>query len=118
MALTMNTCGVERVFTPPSEGFTTTFMRIGLTPPVSLLGSDGDYFWNDGNNAYYSNGSKQYVLNKKLFDWEEKTWGGLTSFSANNIWTDGTNIYYSLNDEQYVLNGAQSTRFSICVFTI
>ena len=39
------------------------------------------------------------------YEWDEKTWNGLTSFNGNNIWTDDTNIYYSNgSNSQYVLD--------------
>ena len=42
--------------------------------------------------------------------WQEKTWSGLTDFTAREIWTDGENIYYDGGvDYQYILDKATST---------
>ena len=74
----------------------------------------GDGIWTDGENIYYSDREKQYVLDKTTDTWNEKTWNGLTSFLANSIWTDGENIYCSYNGGSfryvhYVLNKETST---------
>ena len=69
----------------------------------------GQYVWTDGDNIYYSNSLKQYVLDKSTNTWEPKTWSGLTKFGGDSIWTDGVDIYYSYNSQNYVLNKSTST---------
>ena len=74
--------------------------------------SSGYYIWNDGGNTYYSQGSKQYVLNKESYAWEEKTWNypeGTSSVSGVQIWSDGNNIYYSTGTKHLVLNRETDT---------
>lgn len=74
----------------------------GLEKPSALN------IWTDGENIYYSDGSKQYVLDKETSTWKVKTWSGYTPEYAR-IWTDGKNIYYSQYENQYVLDKATST---------
>ena len=69
----------------------------------------GDYIWTDGENIYYSFGTKHYVLDKTTSIWNTKTWTGLTGFYGDSIWTDGDNIYYSFSTDQYVLDKSTST---------
>ena len=70
-----------------------------------------DNFWTDGTNQYYSDGTVQYVYDKNAYEWKEKTWEGLTSFSGSLIWTDGTNFYYyaSSDKKHYILDASTST---------
>ena len=67
------------------------------------------YVWTDRTNIYYSEGSKQYILDTETGLATTKTWTGLTSFGGNYIWTDGTDIYYSGGSYQYILDKATST---------
>ena len=69
----------------------------------------GYNIWTDGENIYYSNDTKQYVLNRETSTWEPKTWNGLTAFYGEDIWTDGNDIYYSYGANQYVFNRETST---------
>lgn len=50
----------------------------------------GKYYWTDGKNTYYSQGSIQ-----------SKDWEGLTLFYGDDVWTDGKSIYYN---HSYVLD--------------
>lgn len=68
------------------------------------------YIWTDGDNTYYSQGSRQYVFNKRTGEWVTKTWNGCTNFSGDNVWTDGENIRLSQGtDSQYILDKETST---------
>lgn len=75
----------------------------------------GSCVWTDDTNIYYSNGSKQYVLDAATSTWSEKTWKGLTRLSGDHIWTDGENYYCSNSSSSYgtvgnyILNVATST---------
>lgn len=64
---------------------------------------DGSSIWNDGEVAYLSAGTAQYVLNSSTSTWSSKTWYGdfpsNTGFNASNVWNDGTDIYCSKYDE-------------------
>ncbi len=69
-----------------------------------LASFNGNYIWTDGENTYYSNYDKQYILNKQTNFWEKITWTGLTSLvEGRYIWTDGENTYYSNGSSHYVL---------------
>ena len=77
----------------------------------------GSSIWTDGENIYYSEDTKQYVLNRETSTWEPKTWNGVTSLNGGQIWTDGNDIYYSTfkgsgadgSYYHYVLNRETST---------
>ncbi len=71
--------------------------------PVSIF--KGIFVWNCGNDTYYSNGSDQYVLDKKTNVWQPKTWNGKTNIDGRYVWTDGENYFYSKSNYQYLLNG-------------
>ena len=76
----------------------------GILVPNSQSGDD---IWTDGENIYYSRGSRQSVLNKETSTWEPKTWNGATvsQFEGKFIWTDGENIYHSRGEDyNYVLS--------------
>ena len=62
--------------------------------------------WNDGENIYYSEDTKQYILDLDTNTWNPMLWNGLTSFYRNGIWTDGIEIYYN---GSYVLNKETNT---------
>ena len=76
---------------------------------AGLSDSVGYNKWTDGENIYYSNTTKQLVLNKATSTWVAKTWTGLTDSYGTHIWTDGDNIYHGDGTNQYVLNKATST---------
>ncbi len=71
---------------------------------VVLYGGD---VWTDGENIYYSCGTRQYELNKETFTWIEKVWD--IELAGRSIWTDGENIYYSSGTYQYELNKETNT---------
>lgn len=69
-----------------------------------------NYIWTDGIYTYYSNTTKQYILDTSTQTWFEMTWGGSLStknFIGGFVWTDGDNYYFSYGTEQYVLDVAQ-----------
>ena len=70
---------------------------------------DAYNIWTDGENMYYSIGTRQHQLDKPTATWETKEWSGLTRFDGQHIWTDGEHIYYTYNSAQYVLNQALPT---------
>ena len=70
---------------------------------------DAYNIWTDGENMYYSIGTRQHQLDKPTATWETKEWSGLTSFDGRHIWTDGEHIYYTYNSAQYFLNQALPT---------
>lgn len=61
----------------------------------------GEDVWTDGTDTYYSNSDRQYIFNKDVHAWREKTWN--ISFSGRYVWSDGTNIYYTEPSKSYVL---------------
>ena len=68
----------------------------------SLASFQGRNTWSDGQNVYYSEGTKQYqFIAEPTFRWVEKQWQGLVDFNGENVWTDGTNVYYSEGTKQY-----------------
>lgn len=80
--------------------------------------SDGDSFWTDGENIYYSyraSGTSdsigQYVLNKETDTWVANNWNGYTQIRGEFVWSDGNNIYYSnsVKSAQYVLDRSSNT---------
>lgn len=75
-----------------------TWVEISWNISSDILESD---IWSDGDNVYYSDGSKQYVLKDGI--WVEKTWNGVTSFIATNVWSDGKSIYMQSGDKHYIL---------------
>ncbi len=75
----------------------------------SIVDICGNNVWTDGNNTYYSDGTKQYVWNLDTRGWSKMTWNGLSSFEGYNVWTDGVDYYYSNRSYQYVLNTATHT---------
>ncbi len=70
---------------------------------------DAYNIWTDGENMYYSIGTRQHQLDKPTATWETKEWSGLTRFDGQHIWTDGEHIYYTYNSAQYFLNQALPT---------
>lgn len=69
----------------------------------------GKAIWHslDNNHIYYSEGTRQYELDKDTNTWISKTWSGLTDFDGWNVWFDeNTGItYYSEGlDKQYYLD--------------
>lgn len=59
---------------------------------------NGECIWTDGKDIIHSNGTYDYVLNKKTGIWEEKQnyWKGFSyQNGGDGVWTDGMNIYYS-----------------------
>ena len=70
---------------------------------------DAYNIWTDGENMYYSIGTRQHQLDKPTATWEIKEWSGLTRFDGQHIWTDGEHIYYTYNSAQYFLNQALPT---------
>jgi hypothetical protein len=72
----------------------------------------------DNNHIYYSEGTRQYELNKDTNTWVEKSWSGLTDFDGWNVWHDKDNegnaiTYYSDGiEKQYYLdeNGVWQTK--------
>ena len=79
---------------------------------VPYIGNGGgSNVWTDGTDIYYSGGgtTTQYVLDKSTSTWSEKTWTGLTNFTASDVWTDGTDIYVSNGGTHYVLDKSTST---------
>jgi hypothetical protein len=65
---------------------------------------NGVNIWSDGSNIYYSNDTKQYVLNGDT--WEPKVWKGRPKFQGRNIWSHGGNTYLAIGyGDDYVLNG-------------
>ena len=70
---------------------------------------DAHNIWTDGENMYYSIGTRQHQLDKPTATWETKEWSGLTRFDGQHIWTDGEHIYYTYNSAQYFLNQALPT---------
>lgn len=71
----------------------------------SLSSFQGRNTWSDGQNVYYSEGTKQYqFIANPTFRWETKQWKGLGSFNGENVWQQGQNIYYSEGTKQYQLD--------------
>ena len=70
---------------------------------------DAYNIWTDGENMYYSIGTRQHQLDKPTATWKTKEWSGLTRFDGQHIWTDGEHIYYTYNSAQYFLNQALPT---------
>lgn len=81
---------------------------------VNKNGLDDFYMWTDGENTYYSYYTVHYVLNKEEFEWEDKTWNGLSKFTGQEIWFDGNNVYHN---KGYILNKATSTWEQISINT-
>ena len=71
---------------------------------TGLTSFSGNNVWTDGDNIYYSDGSKQYLYDKATHSWIKKEWWGCNNMLGKYIWTDGTNVYYSYERENYVLN--------------
>ena len=72
----------------------------------------GYYIWNDGNKAYYSNASEQYVFNSATQSWEAVTWNfpsGITGISGVQVWNDGEDVYYFSEQTKLILNKETST---------
>lgn len=75
-----------------------------VTPGWNYL-NYGNYVWYKDDAVYYSESTRQYILDKETFVWKNQKWNGLESFYGSNVWTDGINAYYSVGVSQYVLNG-------------
>ena len=76
----------------------------GSNITVASTNVNSYYYWTDGTNVYYSNGSTQKIWDKTNRNWVNKTWTGLTSFNGNEV------FFY--NDEIYV----RSNAYNIHVF--
>ncbi len=65
---------------------------------ISMSGND--WFWTDGDNLYYSEGSyNQKVLKEDTLEWESITWtGDCGNLTGSSVWTDGENIYGRTSD--------------------
>ena len=69
------------------------------------VGISYDCIWVDGDKCYYSDGPKQYVLDRSTLTWKEQNWNGeMTSINGRCVWTDGEDYYYYENYEEYKLD--------------
>lgn len=75
-----------------------------ITWTGSLTNINGHSIWNDGRNAYYSEGTKQYKLNDSGSEWEPTTWKGLTTFYASQIFKANSAIYVLESNSFYKLD--------------
>ena len=90
---------------PPLQSYWKTKTFNGITGSTFT----GTNVWTDGDNIYYSEGTRHLLLDKATSTWTAKTWSGLTSFIGQNVWTDGENIYNSNGTSVFVLDKATST---------
>ena len=91
---------------------------------ANLKGLDmysGYYVWNANGKTYYSESSKQYVLDGT--QWKPQTWN-ISNLDANLVWSDGKDTYYStthkLNGdvwEEYSFNGPLTVIRRECIWT-
>ena len=87
---------VPEVLNIPSGGSTPDWVPdYNVNPNIGNGSSDS--IWTDGDNIYWSSGTKHYVFDKTTSTWIVKSWTTPTtnSFNGYNIWSDGTNIYCS-----------------------
>ncbi|MBR4002794.1 MAG: InlB B-repeat-containing protein, partial [Clostridia bacterium] len=107
----LNGSDIIKIINYPIYENTTYIAVFGVKSFESVAFSGANFFspvyiWTDGENAYYSEGTKQFVLNKETFTWESKTWNITDSnFSGSKVWTYKGNVYYS----SYVLDKETST---------
>ncbi len=82
----------------------TEYTKLDKVTWEGLSNFKASYVWSDGENYYYSEGEKQYVLNKSTKTWSVKIWDGFSNIYGNQFWTLGDNLYYSRGKDQYVFD--------------
>ena len=69
---------------------------------------DGQNFWSDGQNIYYSAGLTHYILNSD-YTLSPVTFTGLTDFMGYDVWSYHNNVYCSNGFGHYLFNSSTLT---------